>query len=321
MQNHYDILGIPFSASQEEIKAKYKQLAILFHPDKHGGSRYYEEQFKKISAAYHVLSNPARRRRYDLKIAYASRPAAARKASPSSTSAPKPNTTYRPPAAPKMDKKTERKVYFFTFSGLALFLSLVVTGYIIGNSYLAEKTFKEGVQLETEQKEIQALEKYLMTLEYDQEYGPAYERLGDFKAKQNEDAVALQFYKQALKYEDDPSADLLIKISKLEFMNQNYLKALELAEKAVKKDSANSAALYERSLARFFTGDYKGSSEDLDKLITSEEPSWHYHFLRGKARLNLKDTSGACSDWNKANLFGMNSAEKYLKTYCEISSQ
>lgn len=320
MQNHYDILGVSFAASHDEIKARYKQLAIQFHPDKHGGNKYYEEQFKKISAAYHVLSNPARRRRYDLKITYSNRPAAARQKSPSSphrpaSATPPPRTHYRPPN--KMDKKTERKIYFFTFSGLFIFLSLVVAAYSYTNQYFADKTYKEGLQLEKEQKEIEALEKYFLTLEYDEKYGPAYERLGDFKASQNEDAVALQFYNQALKYEEKPSAALLLKVCKLEFNNRNYQESLKYAEEAVKTDSSNASALFERSLSRFFTGDYKGSSKDLDQLINTEEPNWQYHYLRGKARLILKDTSAACGDWIKAKLYGMNGSDQYLNKYCE----
>lgn len=64
-KNYYDILGVSENATQEEIKKAYRKLALKFHPDKSGGSKEYEEKFKKISEAYDVLGDPEKRKRYD----------------------------------------------------------------------------------------------------------------------------------------------------------------------------------------------------------------------------------------------------------------
>ena len=48
------------------LKSAYKKLALKWHPDKNNGSEESTEMFKKISEAYAVLSNPERRKRYDL---------------------------------------------------------------------------------------------------------------------------------------------------------------------------------------------------------------------------------------------------------------
>jgi curved DNA-binding protein len=63
-RDFYDILGVPRTASAEEIQRAYRQLARRHHPDlnKDPGA---EERFKEISEAYHVLSDPNTRRRYD----------------------------------------------------------------------------------------------------------------------------------------------------------------------------------------------------------------------------------------------------------------
>lgn len=71
--NYYQILGVAFTATSAEIKAAYKQLAIRYHPDKHGGSTQYEEQFKQVSLAYQVLSNLGRRAAYDYQLQVATR--------------------------------------------------------------------------------------------------------------------------------------------------------------------------------------------------------------------------------------------------------
>ncbi|CAG8721509.1 15149_t:CDS:2, partial [Acaulospora morrowiae] len=60
----YEILGVSPTASSNEIKKQYYKLALQFHPDKNK-SPDAEQQFKKISDAYQVLSNPDLRRRYN----------------------------------------------------------------------------------------------------------------------------------------------------------------------------------------------------------------------------------------------------------------
>jgi len=60
-QNYYDILGVSKSASQDEIKAAFRRLAMEHHPDKGGDS----EKFKKINEAYQVLGEQKARTQYD----------------------------------------------------------------------------------------------------------------------------------------------------------------------------------------------------------------------------------------------------------------
>lgn len=65
MRTLYDILGVAKTASDKDIKAAYRKLAKEFHPDLNPGKKGIEEQFKEISAAYALLSDPEKRRRYD----------------------------------------------------------------------------------------------------------------------------------------------------------------------------------------------------------------------------------------------------------------
>lgn len=64
-KDYYKILGVPKSASEKEIKAAYRKLARKHHPDVNPGDKAAEEKFKKISAAYDVLSDEKKRKAYD----------------------------------------------------------------------------------------------------------------------------------------------------------------------------------------------------------------------------------------------------------------
>jgi len=64
-KDYYEILGVGRDASTEEIKQAYRKLARRYHPDVNSAPEA-EERFKELSEAYAVLSDPEKRRRYDL---------------------------------------------------------------------------------------------------------------------------------------------------------------------------------------------------------------------------------------------------------------
>ncbi len=64
-KDYYEILGVKKTASEEEIKKAYRNLAKKYHPDKNKGNKEAENKFKQISEAYAVLSDKEKREQYD----------------------------------------------------------------------------------------------------------------------------------------------------------------------------------------------------------------------------------------------------------------
>ncbi len=64
-EDYYDVLGIGRNASESEIKAAYRKLAMKYHPDRNPGDKQAEDQFKLAAEAYEVLHDPQKRNIYD----------------------------------------------------------------------------------------------------------------------------------------------------------------------------------------------------------------------------------------------------------------
>ena len=86
-KEYYEILGLKESASTEEIRKAYRKLALHYHPDRNRGDATAEERFKAISEAYAVLTDPDKRKLFDLSRATVRGPTPGASPSPGRTPA------------------------------------------------------------------------------------------------------------------------------------------------------------------------------------------------------------------------------------------
>ena len=64
-RDYYEVLGVAKTASDDEIKKAYRQMAKKYHPDLNPGDKDAEQKMKEVNGAYEVLSDADKKARYD----------------------------------------------------------------------------------------------------------------------------------------------------------------------------------------------------------------------------------------------------------------
>jgi curved DNA-binding protein CbpA len=127
MADYYEILGIARSADSTQIRTAYKRLAMQFHPDRNPGNKQAEETFKNINEAYHVLSDPLKKSRYDARLyAYITTP----QYTESYWREAQRNRYYQWKQQRKERYRFDRQ--YFKIQGLAFLVFIIISGFCFG---------------------------------------------------------------------------------------------------------------------------------------------------------------------------------------------
>ncbi len=139
MKDYYSALELNRSASSTEIKSAFRRLSMHLHPDVNGGSRYFEEKFKEINEAYHVLADARKRQAYDIIVWHAAANPQANWQTSTQASAPKPNrqrAVYRRVYRPDIEALRLEREYTRVFWVVTLVISVVVFSGLWAFSHL-----------------------------------------------------------------------------------------------------------------------------------------------------------------------------------------
>ncbi len=338
-ENYYQILGVRVSATDAEIKAAYKKLAIEFHPDKNGGSKYHEEKFKEISAAYQTLSDKRKRSAYDFRLIYGAVGNYAQTARASAGSTVRPHfRNYRR----KFRKRFQEPQSSFKVRSTAfalLFTSFIFWYYIkiFMDKVTADDYFKMG--------------NYEMALHFDDNHSEASFMRAEAFHQKKDYATALYHYNKAI--QNAPSARgeyyygramCLLQMKKfkesltdftitthLQPLNDTALYIVGDLHAYIFNEYEEGALAFEKALilnpdyydAQFGKGycylrleENEKALESFDKAYSLNQTDASLLYYRGYSHIGKGDTLKACSDWNNALLLGKEEARESLESNC-----
>lgn len=253
MENFYDILGIPNTADATLIRAAYKRLAKEYHPDVNPSKPGAEEKFKKINEAYHTLSDPLKKLRYDSRITLL--------------------PLYR---ADEYERELKRRRYwywkraqqerpyyqkfdkeYFRIQGLAFLVFIVISGFFFGivhsADYLIEQKYRARWNANS------SLLKEVNTLFGKGRFHDAFEMIQKLEQK---DPLEFRF-----NYAQDSLISELHKMAEREVVAKNFSGAVSYYLTLEKFESPVSyKTLRNVSVCQFYLGNYKESVQALKHL-------------------------------------------------------
>ncbi|MCB2410437.1 J domain-containing protein [Hymenobacter lucidus] len=327
---HYQTLGVSSTATAQEIKLAYKQLAIQFHPDKHGGSTRFEEQFKAVNAAYRILSDPARRAAYDHQLrTAAARAEEARRQQQYRAQGqyvygvpmppPAPLRT-RPPAGsterhyqkmPKRRASFTRRDYLLTAGLFALLLLFILAVKVTMDRVTATSNYENGLRAYVSRQWSTAHGFFSETLKFKPTDKNALRHRAEIEQLIYRNYKAAQLdYKAALRETDSrkAAAVLLYRLGQCQAALAQKDSAQRSLTHALALDSTLSAAWLARGELRLFELlQFGGAINDLSVGLRQREAagqlqSSKYLTYRGLAFYKLREFGAAREDYRQVLL-------------------
>lgn len=257
MTDYYQQLGLTHNASLADIKAAYKQLAMRYHPDHNMGDPAAEERFKQINEAYHVLSDPLKKARYDQRFEIAH-------TLPRNTD---PRRRAYPHYAPGTYAQQPRQSYYkidrnyFRIQGLAVLTFLVIASICFGIAYSIEY-FSEKQQLEKWMANTKLLKQVNGLFDAGQ-FTEAFDLISDLKLK---DPREFRFT-----FARDSLVGALGRLAETNMARGNYAEAVQdLLVLKNYEDPSRLETLRKIALCQYHLGNFNEALQALKRLHNQE---------------------------------------------------
>lgn len=346
--NYYYILNVKRTASSQEIKAAYKRLAVLYHPDKHQGNAYFEEQFKQVNAAYQVLSNPQKRALYDSRLDYLDQQQRMQQQQRAYYAQQRRPATVRERHyynIPKKRKVSRRDIQITVGFFLIMILGSLLVKLIM-DSVTATQRFRDAEVLILEREWSGAHSLLSDAIEFNSDFTEAFRLRGTINQKiyQNyNDAIA--DYSAALDNASEPNAQVYYqrgvcyykvkdyqqaerdftlamqtdKNLRMPYFKRGELRLLDLGNWAgaiddlsiFLRDSANvqtSQALMYRGFAYYLKDQYDQSLRDYQAALLTDSRNGRLYYLLGKTEMARNKKDEACKHFMYAYTIGYSPA-------------
>ncbi|WP_324673754.1 J domain-containing protein [Hymenobacter sp. GOD-10R] len=336
-QNHYQVLGVAVTATAHEIKLAYKRLAVRYHPDKHGGSTQFEEQFKQVSVAYQVLGDPARRAVYDYQLQVVARRAEEarrqqqfRQQGQHVYGVPMPPPVplrTRPPAGaaerhyrtiPKQKPKFNRRDYLLTFGVFGLLILFMLSVKVTMDHVTAVSNYEDGLAAYVNSSWGTAHGFFTEALHFKPTYTEALQRRGEIEqfAYQNYRAARTDYRAALANARGRTAAQLWYRLGQCH-SNLNQPDSAEIClGHALALDSLLSGARLARGETRLFgLNAFEAAIQDFSaglRLRKQQGRSLKYLTYRGLAYYKLGNYAAARSDYQQVLLQNPRNGQAYF---------
>jgi tetratricopeptide (TPR) repeat protein len=160
--DYYQILGLHKTATSTQIRTAFKRLAMQYHPDRNPNNPMAEEIFKQVNEAYHILSDPLKKARYDSRFYTYETQSSTQAAEEHWREVKRRQQQAHRQYAPPQERTYTITGNYFKIQGLAFVVFLVMSGISFGIIHVASfffNAYQESIHEENrlKAKEVTAL--------------------------------------------------------------------------------------------------------------------------------------------------------------------
>lgn len=274
--DYYQILGVSRYAAADELKKAYKKLAKEFHPDKHQGSSYHEEQFKLINEAYQVLSDAEKKRMYDWKLLYNSTPYTSNTTNTTAHTTKQQSQRTRPRKKPTPPPEKNAHLQYKYFLIIAVFLILIGAAgtwfYGFMNRYTSDIHMTNAIRYYEKAKYKEAYFEVEDAIEYNNELAPAYLLRGKLAlVLLGRNDKALQNFTNAISASDSFYHEAYFERAKVLIKLENYPSALNDLNELMRHPPVADSVIWLKAEIHYYLNDYVNSNASFEQMLLRDK--------------------------------------------------